>query len=209
MPARKVVDLTPEEYRRLKLKGMKDKEIAVLSGVGTTTFCQWKKDRGLQKFSLKPQELTTPVTLRGKRKLNRLIQSIKDYRGKYWSNEAIAKELGIALGTVSKIITLYLPEEKRTEPHFYTEEQKERARKAGVAIRTVSARRSKGMTIDEALDTPLGRQPFFTPEQRKIIRKKGINRGTVQSRMLKGMHFEEAVNMPLMKHYNRKRKVSY
>lgn len=193
----KVIEITTEEFKRFKLNGFKDTEIARLCNVSLNTLIKWKKEHGLVGIQ-NYRSIVDPRTTRGEKKLKELLKRIKELRAAYWDNKSIARELEIAPMTLYRLIDKYLPEEKRKAPIVFTDEQNERIEKSGLKRDTILSRMYEGEDFDTAVDTPLKRNIFFTKEQLETMKEKGIHRATVRSRMKDhGMSFETAVNTPL------------
>lgn len=81
-----------------------------------------------------------------------------------------------------------------------TSEQIEKIKEKGFKCATIRSRMEKGMSFEEAINTPL-KHNRLTPEQKKKAIENGISVQTAYSRKLSGWTTEEAITIPINSHH--------
>lgn len=91
---------------------------------------------------------------------------------------------------------------QRTNNQFGNDNMATRARAAGISPNTVRARVNKGMSLEQALRTPILRKAKVATFD--LCLKHRIDQNTLQYRLGKGMSLEEALATPVNSNLSRK-----
>jgi hypothetical protein len=144
--------LTPEIYLRYKRKELTDEQIAKLYDVKPKSIRWWKYQRGLNDVIISRWETWEKYFPED---LKKLLDKFLELEKMYYSDQAMADEMGLTHGSFSRFKKRYFPDRvltSKSDPIRFTSVQKRIITQRGLDAHLIRRRiREGGKTFEEAI----------------------------------------------------------